>query len=107
MKHERADIETEVKQRQVAANYFIDLTDALADTLQDFCEKSDILIHDGNGGKPRQEDVFNAFGTMLHEDFSGFQKNLHEACMINNGSKAGENIFLQLLDAYNSYIANK
>lgn len=48
MKHERVDIETEVKQRQVAADYFIDLTDALADTLQDFCEKSDILIHDGN-----------------------------------------------------------
>lgn len=48
MKHERVDIETEVKQRQVAADYFIDLTDALTKTLQDFCEKSDLLIHDGN-----------------------------------------------------------
>jgi len=48
MKHERLDIETEVKQRQVAADYFIDLTDALTKTLQDFCEKSDLLIHDGN-----------------------------------------------------------
>lgn len=65
------------------------------------------FFSDGNVGKPRQENVFNAFGTMLHEDFSGFQKNLHEASMINNGSKAGENIFQYLLYAYNTYIANK
>jgi len=53
MKHERVDIETEVKQRQVAADYFIDLTDALTKTLQDFCEKSDLLIRDGTAQKEK------------------------------------------------------
>lgn len=65
------------------------------------------FFSDGNGGKPRQEDVFNAFGTMLHEDFSGFQKNLHEASLINNDSKALFEVFAKLHTAYKSYIDSK
>lgn len=61
------------------------------------------FFSDGNGGKPRQEDVFNAFGTMLHEDFSGFQKNLHESKQMNNDSGVVESLFRDLQNAVEAY----
>lgn len=61
------------------------------------------FFSDGNGGKPRQEDVFNAFGTMLHEDFSSFQKNLHESKQINNDSGVVESLFRDLQNAVEAY----
>lgn len=64
------------------------------------------FFSDGNGGKPRQEDVFNAFGTMLHEDFSGYQKNLHESKQINNDSTVIEALFKELKNAVNKYSNN-
>lgn len=64
------------------------------------------FFSDGNGGKPRQEDVFNAFDTMLHEDFSGYQKNLHESKQINNDSTVIEALFKELKNAVNKYSNN-
>lgn len=65
------------------------------------------FFSDGNGGKPRQEDVFNAFGTMLHEDFSKYHRNLHEAGMLKNDSIAGISIFDQLKESVEEYYNSK
>lgn len=61
------------------------------------------FFSDGNGGKPRQEDIFNAFDTMLHEDFSSYYKNISEAGLVNNDSKANCTIFDILKDELCKY----
>lgn len=61
------------------------------------------FFSDGNGGKPRQEDVFNAFGTMLHEDFSAYYKNLHESKILNNDSSILSDLFGKLQVSVEKY----
>ena len=45
---ERIDLETEMKQRQTAAEYFADLTDSLSSSLDTFITKTNALMQDGN-----------------------------------------------------------
>jgi len=62
------------------------------------------FFSDGNGGKPRQEDVFAAFGSMLHEDFSDFQKNISAASNINYDTTVIKDLFNLLRISYEDYV---
>lgn len=65
-------------------------------------QKSGFFL-DKTGSQATQKDVFNAFGTMLGEDFSKFQKNLSEASKHNNDSAVSSKIFDTLKEAFEAY----
>lgn len=65
---------------------------------------------DKTGAQATQKDVFNAFGSMLDENFSSFQKNISEAAKHNDCSEVSTAIFDELSAAfaeYESVIRNK
>ena len=61
---------------------------------------------DGTGCAATQKAVFHAFGTMLGENFDGYQKNLSEAAKHNNDSNASTAIFDELSAVFAEYEAN-
>lgn len=65
-------------------------------------QKSGFFL-DKTGCKATQKDVFAAFGSMLGEDFSKFQKNLSEASKHNNDSPVSTEIFDILKAAFEAY----
>lgn len=58
---------------------------------------------DETGYAATQKAVFHAFGTMLGENFDGYQKNLSEAAKHNNDSNVSANIFDELKAAFITY----
>lgn len=58
---------------------------------------------DETGYAATQKAVFHAFGTMLGENFDGYQKNLSEAAKHNNDSNASTEIFDRLKQAVIEY----
>lgn len=62
---------------------------------------------DKSGRQATQKDVFDAFGAMLGEDFSKFQKNLSEAAKHNNDSEVSSKIFDELKDIFIAYEREK
>lgn len=65
------------------------------------------FFQDSDGGKPAKKDVFAAFGRMLHEDFSEFEKNLSAMKNVNNDSPANTSIFDKLKSAVETYMSPK
>lgn len=65
------------------------------------------FFQDSDGGKPAKKDVFAAFGQMLHEDFSEFEKNLSAMKNVNNDSPANSSIFDKLKSAVETYMSPK
>ncbi len=65
------------------------------------------FFQDPAGGKPTKKDVFAAFGQMLHEDFSEFEKNLSAMKNVNNDSPANSSIFDKLKSAVETYMSPK
>lgn len=62
---------------------------------------------DETGYAATQKAVFHAFGTMLGENFDGYQKNLSEAAKHNNDSNVSANIFDELKAAFITYEREK
>lgn len=58
---------------------------------------------DKSGRQATQKDVFDAFGAMLGEDFSKFQKNLSQASQHNNDSDVSTKVFDDLKAAFEAY----
>ena len=58
---------------------------------------------DNSGAKPTQKEVFEAFGKMLGNDFSDFQKNLSQSRLNNNDSEAPTQIFDTLKKTIEEY----
>lgn len=58
---------------------------------------------DETGYAATQKAVFHAFGTMLGENFDGYQKNLSEAAKHNNDSNVSTAIFDELSAAFAEY----
>lgn len=58
------------------------------------------------GGNPDKQDVFAAFGQMLHEDFHKFEKNLNAMKNLDNDSTANSDIFDDLKSAVEDYMSS-
>lgn len=65
------------------------------------------FFKDSTGRKSAKKDVFAAFGQMLHEDFSEFEKNLSAMKNVNNDSPANSSIFDKLKSAVETYMSPK
>lgn len=64
---------------------------------------------DENGDKPTQDSVYNAFGKLLHTDFSKYYKNLSEGKKTNSSYDEDNNdtIFEKLRGKWTEYITRE